>query len=95
MLLELFFQMEAKYGIEEAIDHFEKGIDQIDLTIEKLHYDADHKPLRLVGLKLTSSLLGSIYTFIFTILITIIQFYFQSQVEQNASLLLNSRTSKK
>jgi hypothetical protein len=51
---------------------------EIDVIIEKLDFDAEHNPLRLLGLKATYELMNSIYTTLLTIAFAVVQKLMQS-----------------
>ena len=46
---------------------------EIDLMRERLAMDAEHQPLRLMGVKATYQLMNQIYTAMFTLFVSVAQ----------------------
>lgn len=57
---------------EEVNKYLEELIVEIDVIIERLEIDGEHKPLRLMGMKATYDLMNKIYTSLLTVMFAIL-----------------------
>eukprot|EP00347_Sterkiella_histriomuscorum_P021309 403334452 len=73
-ILKTLFLAQAHLKTEEEDkNHIDDLVAEIDAMIQRLEIDGEHRPLRLMGLKATFSLMNQIYTTLFTIAFAVAQ----------------------
>ena len=65
---------------ERRNEYIEDTISVIDIVTERLDYDYENNPLKLIGLKCTYTLINSIYTFLFSLTIALGQFIISNYI---------------
>eukprot|EP00347_Sterkiella_histriomuscorum_P010073 403338785 len=78
------FQEKGNKYTEEDIIHslklqIDELVEQIESIVQRLENDYEHKPLKLLGLKATYSLMNQIYTTLFTVLLAVGQRFYTLQ----------------
>ena len=75
-MAEIFQDSISKKGKHEVIKGMKQSLERIDLIMERLAFDQENKPLRLLGFAVTNGLLKTIYSFFFSAIIFGGQIYF-------------------
>lgn len=67
---------ELNMSADERKEYIEDALSVIDLVVERLDFDSQNNPLRLLGIKCTFELVGSLYTGFFSFIIAASQYFY-------------------
>lgn len=63
--------MQQEHGDDFCIEQCDKLIEEVDFVIEKLEHDEINRPMRLMGITASFSLIQTIVTTFFTIVLAV------------------------